>query len=192
MTNDYWCGDLLAVDPSVRAPGAALFRGGVLVSAERVKIDASWADLPIGERCQRVASAVIRWGMAFEMEPRTFVFEWPQSYYGKGKGSQNDLFGLPGVGMAIAGQLGVALSPREIALSIHTPTPAEWIGQVPKSTTGNPWESPRGMRIKSRLSLDEVAAVVPSHDAVDAVGLGLWLLGRLERKRSRPGTVSTS
>src|SRR5512139_3353095 len=92
--NEYAGGDLFAVDPSVNNPGVALFRGGVLVSAERVKIDPEYASLEIGERCQRVASAIIRWGMAFEMEPRTLVFEWPQSYYGKGKGSQNDLFGL--------------------------------------------------------------------------------------------------
>lgn len=187
--NDYACGDLFAVDPSINNPGVALFRGGVLVSAERVKVDPEYASLPIGERCQRVASAVIRWGMAFDMEPRTLVFEWPQSYYGKGKGSQNDLFGLVGVGMAVAGQLGLALASRHIALTIHTPTPAEWAGQVPKSTTGDPWASPRGARIKSRLSLEEVAAVVPSHDAVDAVGLGLWRLGRYVRQRSRVGAV---
>ncbi len=187
--NEYWCGDLFAVDPSVNNPGVALFRGGTLVSAERVKTDPSWAELEIGERCQRVASAIIRWGMAFNMEPKTLVFEWPQSYYGKGKGSQNDLFGLAGVGMAVAGQLGIALAARHIAMTIHTPTPAEWTGQISKATSGDPWVSPRGIRIKSRLSLEEVAAVVPSHDAIDSVGLGLWRLGRYVRQRSRPGAV---
>lgn len=187
--NEYWCGDLFAVDPSINNPGVALFRGGVLVSAERVKLDPEIASLEIGERCQRVASSIIRWGMAFDMEPRTLVFEWPQSYFGKGKGSQNDLFGLVGVGMAVAGQLGMALLPRQIALSIHTPTPAEWTGQVPKATSGDPWASPRGMRIKSRLSLEEIAAVVPSHDAIDAVGLGLYRLGRYVRQRSRAGAI---
>lgn len=187
--NAYWCGDLFAVDPSVVAPGVALFRGGKLVSAERVKLDPDIAELELGERCQRVASALIRWGMSFNMEPRTLVFEWPQSYYGKGKGDQNDLFGLVGVGMAVAGQLGVALTARQIALTIHTPTPADWTGQVPKSKAGDPWASPRGLRIKSRLSAEEIAAVVPSHDAIDAVGLGLWRLGRYTRSRSRVGAV---
>lgn len=187
--NEYWCGDLFAVDPSVNNPGVALFRGGVLIAAERVKIDPEYASLEIGERCQRVASAIIRWGMAFDMEPRSLVFEWPQSYYGKGKGSQNDLFGLAGVGMSVAGQLGVALAPRHIALTIRTPTPAEWAGQVPKNTTGDPFASPRGLRIKARLSLEELAVIVPSHDAVDAVGLGLWCLGRFVRQRSRAGAV---
>jgi hypothetical protein len=187
--NEYACGDLFAVDPSVNNPGVALFRGGLLVSAERVKIDPAYASLEIGERCQRVASTLIRWGMAFDMEPRTLVFEWPQSYYGKGKGSQNDLFGLVGVGMAVAGQLGIALIARQISLSIHTPTPAQWAGQVPKNTSGDPWASARGIRIKSRLSVEEIAAVVPSHDAIDAVGLGLWQLGRYVRQRSRAGAV---
>lgn len=189
IENDYWCGDLFAVDPSVSSPGVALFRGGKLVSAERVKLDPELKDLPLGERCQRVASALIRWGMAFDMEPRTYVFEWPRSYYGKGKGDQNDLFGLVGVGMAIAGQLGLALAARQVALTIHTPTPADWTGQVPKAKTGDPWDSPRGKRIRSRLEPEEIAAVVPSHDAIDAVGLGLWRLGRYARQRSLAGAV---
>lgn len=187
--NDFWCGDLLAVDPSINKPGVALFRGGKLIAAERVKIPEDLADLDLAERCQRVASHIIRWGMAFEMEPRALVFEWPQSYYGKGKGDQNDLFGLVGVGMAVAGQLAVALIPREISLVVRSVVPAGWAGQVPKSTTGDPWASPRGIRIKSRLSDEEIAAIVVSHDALDAVGIGLHFLGRYGRRRSRPGAV---
>ncbi len=182
-------GDLLAVDPSIRSPGAALFRSGLLIAAERVKVDAS-ANLSRGERCARVASAIIRWAIAYNAEPRTLVYEWPQWYAAsKSKGDPNDLAGLVGVGAEIGGQLSIALVPRNICLVRVTPTPSEWIGQLPKSTKGDPWDSPRGARIKSRLTAAEFACVVPSHDSVDAIGLGLWSLGRLERKRVFSGST---
>src|SRR4029077_11664595 len=83
-------GDLLAVDPSLNGPGAALFRGGVLLSAERVPVDPDWAKLAIGDRAARVADAILRWGMAREMAPRALVYERPQVYTNKkSKGDPN-------------------------------------------------------------------------------------------------------
>ena len=110
------------------------------------------------------------------------VIEWPQVYRaGKSKGDPADLLPLVGVGMCLAGLLHPG--------AIKSPTPAEWIGQLPKSTTGDPWASARGQRIGSRLSDVERGRVVPSHDAVDAVGIGLYCLGRLERRRVFPGAT---
>jgi hypothetical protein len=175
---------MLALDPGLNHPAAALFRGGILVSAERVKVGTGLTDLPTAERCVRVAAAVVRWGMGLNMNPRWLVVEWPQIYRAsKSKGDPNDLTPLAGIGSALAGMLSVALSPRDIYLGVLSPTPAEWAGQVPKSEKGDPWKSPRGARVRSRLSEAEVTAVLPSHDAVDAVGLGLWALGRFEPKR---------
>lgn len=190
--NDLATGELLALDPSVVKPGAALFRGGRLVQAERVKIDPTFKDLPFGDRCLRVASAVMRWGIALDMCPRTFVYELPRWYdsrAGKTKGDPNDLRGLIGVASALAGQLSLAVAMRDVTLTILSPEPAEWIGQLPKSTTGDPWASPRGLRIRSRLSPEEILAVSPSHDAIDAVGIGLWAMGRLELVRVFPGAT---
>jgi hypothetical protein len=172
-------GDLLAVDPSLTAPGAALFRNGILLAAERVKIDRSYTQMDRGERCSWVANDIFCWGLRYYgMRPTTLVFEWPQIYsVGKSKSDPNDLVSLAAIGADLAGKLTGTLLTR------ITPTPAEWIGQCPKRTTGDPWTSPRGVRIKSRLSTEEFKRVVPSHDAVDAVGLGLYALGRLDRKR---------
>lgn len=173
-------GDLLALDPGLRHPAVALFRGGVLFSAERIKVDPTWKDLDPMDRWVRIAGAIMRWGMGRNMEPRWLVCERPQIYRAsKSKGDPNDLVGLAGVAGALAGMLSLAVAQRNIALGVRSALPAEWIGQVPKSETGDPWSSARGVRIASRLSADERFAVVPSHDAVDAAGIGLFFLGRL-------------
>lgn len=172
---------LLALDPSVRSPGAALFRGGLLIAADRVKVpkqdDQKFAD---GARWDLVARLVEAWAGRAQQQIVELVFERPQIYtWGKSKGDPNDLVGLAGVAGALVGRLSIA-SP---SLHVSSPTPAEWIGQLPKATKGSALVSPRAQRILSRLSPDELALVPDQHDALDAVGLGLWRLGRLEPRR---------
>lgn len=168
---------LLAVDPSVRSPGVALFEGGALVAAARLTV--KHGDVCDGRRWYEAASAIRSWAD----ERRSFggldiVFERPQIYRAaKSKGDPNDLIGLAGVAMAVVGLYGSILA------SVSSPTPAEWIGQLPKATKGSAKESPRAKRILSRLSPEELKLVPDQHDAIDAVGLGLWRLGRLEPVR---------
>lgn len=184
LNEDTAIGDLLAVDPGVLNPGAALFRGGKLVAANRVRVDPDWKELDRDERCKRVASAIIRWGCGYNMEPRHLVYEWPQWYArNKSKGDPNDLAWLVGIGAQVSGQLSVALIARSITLRSITPLPAEWIDGLPKVTTGDAWDSPRGQRVRSRLEPEEVASIIVSHDSLDAVGLGLFALGRFARVR---------
>ena len=178
---------LLAADPSIRYPGAALFYGGVLVAAATVKIPsaAAVAKLATSARCAIVAREVREW--VRDANPTYVVVEWPMLYPGKRakKGRQvrpKDIVTLAGVAGAIAAQF-----PRATHAS---PVPAEWIGQIPKDTDGGPaLRSPRGHLITSCLSADELALVPDEHDAVDAVGLGLWGLGRLRGPtgHARPG-----
>ena len=178
-------GDLLAVDPGAAHPAAALFRGGKLIAAERVVLEEMTKLSPL-DRSVRIAHAVLRWVVGREGRPRYLVCEWPQVYRpGKGKGDPNDLILIAGIAGSIAGALAmaVAIGAEERSLVVSSPTPGEWAGQVPKSTTGDPWASARGIRIRSRLSDSEALCVVPSHDAVDAVGIGLYALGRFERRR---------
>ena len=69
-------------------------------------------------------------------------------------------------------------------------TPHEWIGTLPKATTVKGAKtSERAKRIKSRLSGSEldIWAAAKYHDEIDAIGLGLKALGRLERRRVLPG-----
>ncbi len=188
-------GDLLVVDPALNSPGAALFRGGVLTAAEKVRIDPDYAKLPIGERVGRVAADVVRWVIARNAAPRYLAVEWPQIYQrthqkGAKRGADNnDLLGLAGVCGAVVGILQLGMARRDVALTVVSPTPGEWAGQLPKATTGDAKSSPRALRILSRLSPAERNCVPASHDAIDAVGLGLFCLGRFERRRVMPGVL---
>lgn len=53
--------------------------------------------------------------------------------------------------------------------------PAAWKGQVPKKI--------HGMRIFNELAREEILAVasIDNHNTIDAIGIGLWVLGRLGR-----------
>jgi hypothetical protein len=175
---------ILALDPSVRSPGVALFDEGRLLTAGRVTVKK--LEESDGARWLRVAWEVISWlhknrGAAELVE--TVVFEKPQIYtMVKSKGDPNDLIGLAGVSMAVVGLIEVISRSKE-SVTVLSPTPAEWIGQVAKTTTGSAKESPRARRILSRLDVAELALVPDQHDAIDAVGLGLFALGRLTVKR---------
>lgn len=170
---------LLTVDPGLRYPAVAIFKDGVLAHASRVKIPGTSHKLEMGMRCLNVARLINVHVSPF-CPVHELVIEWPRTYFKSGKADPADLFPLAGVGMAVAGMFGVPVS---------APTAPEWIGNVPKTTTGNPLGSIRGRRIWDRLSEAERLCVVLSHDALDAVGLGLWKLGRLEARKSFIGAT---
>lgn len=161
--------NLGAIDPGLRYPAAARFENGKLVRASRVKIPTKLATLERGQRCLEVAKLIRDYlGSCDEL-----VTEWPRTYR-RMKGDPADLFPLAGVGMAVAGMM---------LVPVTAPTAPEWIGSIPKNEKGDPLESPRGHRVWSILDDAEKAVVVLSHDAIDAVGLGLFRLGRLELPR---------
>lgn len=181
-------GETLAVDPSIRSAGVALFRGGVLVAADRIRVPDDGA---LGERCLRMGHAICAWAVVQQRAcPQTLVIEWPQIYTSdKSEGDPNDLPGLAGVAMATAGALSVAVSGRlPEPMGLIQFLPAEWAGQLPKSKTRKK-ASPREARIRSRLSAAESALLPAQHDAVDAVGIGLAALGRFQRLRVFAGAV---
>ncbi len=186
--NERGVGDVLAVDPGLTHPAAALVRGGALVGADRVTTDADWIELPILERCNRVAAQIVRWAVAHGAEPRVLVCEWPQWYPGSPI-DPSDLAGLCGISGAVAGMLGLGMASKDVALTCLSPKPAEVWGQVPKATTGDPWVSPRGQMLERRLSPEERVNVTKYHDALDAAGLALWAVGRWERIQVFPGAV---
>lgn len=191
-------GDLFAVDPALQSPGVALYRGGVLIAADRVRIDPDYTQLPIGARAARIAADIIRWAVAHDAEPRALVIERPKIYPpGRLKDKKgrpitpdaDDILGIAWVAGAVAGELSLLVSKRDIALVVHSPDPGEWTGGLPKVTTGDPWESPRARRLAGLLSTDELECVAKSHDAIDGAALGAWALGRwdLPRVNHRPG-----
>lgn len=182
---------LLALDPGMCSPGVALFQGDVLFRAGRVIAPSGLAALAPGKRWLEVAKLIVAW--AGEHVPpfvpvAQIVFELPQWYRAsKSKGDPNDLVGVAGVAANVTGLFGLAVP------EVFSPTPAEWIGQLSKvcptckgkakkkckDCLGSAWETPRGRRIRSRLTGAELALVPDQNDAIDAVGLGLFQLGRL-------------
>lgn len=163
---------LLAVDPGLRYPAAAWFVNGVLHKASRVKVKYD-PKQPILERCRDISLAITDW---CPDTPDKIIAEYPQVYTReKSKGDPNNLIPLACIGACLSGLY--------VGVPIMSPKPREWTGNVPKDEDGDPWKSPRGQRVWDRLSPAERACVIPSHDAVDAVGLGLFCLGRFERRR---------
>lgn len=140
----------------------------------------------MGERCRQVAGRLLSWlenaaESAAVDKISCLVTEWPQVYRaGKSKGDPNDLVPMAGVAGCLAGHLGVP---------VQSYLPAEWLGGTcPKWEDGDPWASPRGQRVWEALTAAERVCVVASHDAVDAVGIGLKYLGRFELRRLYVGS----
>jgi hypothetical protein len=168
---------LLAVDPGLKYPAAAAFNCGVLLAASRVRLPRELADLDgvdRGERCRQVAEHVCAWAVgAFGGAlPELVVCEFPQIYTReKSKGDPNtSLVPLAGIDVAIAARL---------CVRVVAPYPGEWVGQIPKATSGPAWVSVRGRIIRSRLLPGEFERIEETHDAVDSVGVGKWILGML-------------
>lgn len=184
MRTDLTIGEFVSLDPAIRSAGVALWRGGQLVNACAVKLTSpKGADM--GARCLAMAESCARWVVRNDAAPRALVFEWPQIYsVSKSEGDPNNLVPLAGVAMALAGILGMGAASRNLTLEVITYLPREWTRAAgTKSTKAKEFEtSMRTGRIRRRLSAEELAALagVASHDAYDAVGLGLHSLGRLE------------
>lgn len=193
-------GELLALDPSIRTCGVALFRGGVLSLTYPIKCPACGGRGRVGDckvcrssplaRCLRMAQAVAAWVVTARAYPQELVVEWPRTYRAvRSKGDPNDLLALCGVGGAVAGALAVAVAARDIALRATSYEPAEWTGQVPKTTLQRKrFQSIRAERIAQRLVEDELPVWrgIETHDEIDAVGIGLYHLGRFEPHRVFP------
>lgn len=185
---------LLAVDPSIRSLGAALFRDGTLTACTKVRgCVVGGADRV--HRARLIALEVSEWIRTtprHRLGPDRIVVEWPQVYRaGKSKGDPNDLLGLAGVCAAVA-----ALFP---SAEVTSYLPDEW-APCPKVSLerrrrklgpidSEAFTSPRGLRVMGRLSPAERALVPMSHDAVDSVGLGLHHLGRLAPLKVYPGAT---
>ncbi len=98
------------------------------------------------------------------------IIEMPRIYPGSGqqKGDLNDLLDLAAVVGYCEGIFGVGARVF----------PARWKGQVPKKIMS--------ARIMSKLSSTEQGRIVrvgaKDHNTIDAVGIGLWHLGRLGNK----------
>ena len=172
--------ELLAVDPGIRAPGVALFQDGLLVAAAAIKLDPVdfLLDDP-AERVRRACGVIGTWFLCESSSPGTcpdVAWERPQWYRrGVSKGDPNDLGPLAIMGGHLGGMLGGR---------VYSYLPDEWTHGTKKTKSGDPWKSPRGIRLRALLSAEEFAAIgKATHDLVDAVGIGLHHLKRFGLKR---------
>lgn len=170
-------GWLVAFDPGLRYPAAAVFDRGLLIAASRIPVPGKLAQEDIGERARVIAELTFAWVIARTggAVPKTLVVERPKVYpAGRSKGDPQDLIDISFVGGAVIGKLSAP------GITAVAPLPSDWIGGIPKETkAGNCWTSPRGLLAARRLTALERLAVVDSHDAVDAALQGKWALGGL-------------
>lgn len=113
--------------------------------------------------------------------PGPLVIEFQRVYPGMAKIDLNDLLDCTGVGAAIAAVNSRQTAPREL-ISVF---PSEWKGNLKKQDML--------ARIRGKLSVDELSHCEftnksDNEDILDAVGIGLWKLGRLNKK-VYPGAV---
>jgi hypothetical protein len=146
---------VICIDPGVKACGVAWFDGPELLVAGYVpKEDLdSWVRHNVVKHGRRATRVVI---------------EFPRIYPGSGqqKGDLNDLLNLAAVVGYVEGQ-GLGIAERVY--------PSQWKGQVPKKIMT--------ARILSKLAPGELARIehagAKDHNTIDAIGIGLWKLGRL-------------
>ena len=178
--------DMVALDPSVRSAGVAIFRAGVLTDATTIKMKPTEDEYPPA-RCLRMANDIVDWVVDRNARPRVLAVEWPGKSW---RGDARDLHGLAGVAGAVAGMLSLASIANGSALSCISAEAPEWTGGLPKSTTSKGYStSARALRICSKLTNREMLVweTLTSHDVIDAIGLGLWVLGRFDVKHIYPG-----
>lgn len=190
-------GWFISFDPGVGHPAVAIWLHGELLHASRVKVPGALKKLDRVERCRQIAKLVrahvrgfindylktarpsgdnLRDLQTFSGELAGVMMEYPQWYSesrGKSKVDPNKLAPMATLDGCVA---------TELDVQTWSYLPGEWCGGIPKSTTGDPWNCPRGQVLRSRLEPAEVARIEQSHDAIDAAGVGLKALGRLESK----------
>lgn len=166
---------MITIDPNLRGCGVAVWGSEGLVRADYVvNPDRS------GRGYETYTSMAVKVG--HYLAPVSFgpvLIEMPRIYGSvHEKGDPNDTLDVLGVGAA------VALALRNYGPVQHV-FPSEWKGTLKKKAMLE--------RIWSKLTLHEQKQIqqtnkADTEDILDAVGIGLWKLGRLNRK-NYPGAI---
>ncbi|WP_141592263.1 hypothetical protein [Myxococcus sp. AB056] len=178
---------LVALDPGLRECGVALFdldsgellAAGMPTNAERkARGLAAWS---------RMAGGVAAFVSSF-LEPLraagvvvsvTVASECPQVYTaGKSKGDPNDLIELAGVVGRVVGELS--------ATSERSFLPREWKGTLDGDVMVERIKARLGERPQEHLRVQLPRAQDKHHNVWDAVGIGLYVVGRLAPRKVFP------
>lgn len=171
---------LLTIDPGLRGCGVALFDdSGALVAADYVKNPVAGKGYAAHSA---LGDAVDSWVAlrCDQYHPTSLVIEHPRVYPGAPNKDLNDLLDVVAVGAAVGAKL-----QHTLTRAPETVYPSEWKGTVKKAVMTE--------RIRRALTPDELKVCrftnkSDDSDLLDAVGIGLWRLGRLN-KRVFPGAT---
>lgn len=146
--------NLIAIDPG-KVQGIAVFENSRLRSA----FERTFLDL-------RVEAIMLR-SIAAACTPKRVVVELPQVYpIRKWKGDPNDL-------ISVAVHVGVAVSSfAQSCERVDLVTPRQWKGQMPKEVSAQ-----KTLDKLTEAEKQNIEKIKSSH-VLDAIGLGLWALGR--------------
>ena len=164
---------VVALDPGLRAPGIAVFDGAgqlrwatCLDIGGKIRGAAQWSKM-------YEALRHLPWRVAVNY---TMLVEKPQIYEGAPVNTDDLIELSAALGASVAG-----LYSRLPITKYVTYLPRQWKGQVPKPI--------HHARIEKRLTTKEYAAMLEStagvpenllHNALDAVGLGMYYLKRMK------------
>ena len=161
----------VAVDPGLRGCGVAMFDDGVLMSAWYEKNPELTGD---GMEAILAMAMAVRHAAADEV-----VVEFPHVYAGsKSKGDPHDLLVLAAIDGAIGAFATIPLGGRDGAKVRHV-FPSEWKGQLDKDAC---WHRVEGRLQEFEKRIIHWPCASLRHNVQDALGIGLFAVGRFERK----------
>lgn len=164
---------LIAIDPSIRAAGIAIFDRQKLIYTNVLRPSAVVKTMEGISDVLDLAQEAWEKTMGVSFSPATLVVELPQVYQqAQLKGDPNDLIPLA----IMAGRLWERFKPKNMML----PLPKEWKGNRPKDVVTASTMSKLSKRELEVFGDDLIR--VPNglrHNAMDAIGIGLWAMKRL-------------
>lgn len=170
---------LVCVDPGLRGCGMAVFDSGELFRA-------GYVVNPVLSGNGYTAHEAMGWEALVWLRNNSsegaffdkLLIEHPRVYPGSAqqKGDPNDLLDVVAVGASVA----TALTDISLGSALETVYPFDWKGNAPKEVMT--------ARIRAALSPEERAKILPCaaglmHNVLDACGIGLWRLRRINQKK---------
>ena len=158
---------LLCVDPGLRGCGVAEFEGYDLKRAAYVK---NPVETGRGYDAHRALAVAVNMWSPWQSSVKALI-EHPRVYPGSAqqKGDLNDLLDVVAVGAAIG-----VYFPKPV-----TVFPSDWKGNVPKDVMTE--RIRRAITDEERARIEKCPANL-MHNVLDAIGIGLWKLGRINKK----------
>jgi hypothetical protein len=182
--------NLITIDPGVHGTGIAIFGEGVggLVAATYIRPD-KLRCANLFEEAHSMAGRAVEWFESKIVNCGPFaggvpdlIIEIPKHYPFEREVDPNDLINLAAAGYAVAGAL------MRFCADSERVFPRDWKGTMDGDAMTE--------RISKRLRPDETERLdvnVPSslrHNMFDAIGIGLWSIGRLKPVRVFPGATN--